>query len=190
MYVHLIVLTLCRIPFTIQRLCELCVEPKKHYNSAGKYLRAVEKSLLVTSAWASFPNLPETANIPASITMGPTASTPATPLFSPIPFLHNDARRSQSRSPPPSPLVLATGSELTTPEPFDALDAPKAIGLVDELDDPGPGHLSEHPVALTSVTTLAGQSTGELGSLEEKFVKADDGDAMAVDEEDKENNKT
>lgn len=118
--------------------------------------------------------------------MGPTASssTPATPLFSPIPFLHNDARRSQSRSPPPSPLVLG-GSDLTNPEPFDALDAPKGIGLVDELDDPGPGHMSEHPVALTSVTTL-----GELGgvrTLEDRFVKvAEDDDAMAVDE-DKEN---
>lgn len=184
-------------PFTIQRLCELCVEPKKHYSSVGKYLRAVEKSVLVTSTKENFPPLTQAEVLSAgrsAIILGSTLqSAPSTPLFSPIPFLHNDARRSKSRSPPPAPLSLnAMG------EPGEL----KALGLVDELDDPSPGHLSDHPIALTSVTTLPAEPSDSkplLGSLEERFVKAGEmgsllpqvpsGHSMQLDE-DKENTKT
>ncbi|KAK4514598.1 uncharacterized protein ATC70_002197 [Mucor velutinosus] len=41
-------------PFTIQRLCELVIEPKKYYKMYIKYLRAVEKALLVTSYWEDY----------------------------------------------------------------------------------------------------------------------------------------
>jgi len=140
-------------PFSIQRLCELCVRPKNHYNSVGKYLRAVEKSILVTSTWDSFPPLTEEEKDSfgrGAMMLGSTRqSAPATPLFSPIPFLHEDARRSQSRSPPPSPLSLPS----TGPMPLEA----KALGLVDEMDDPGPGHLSDHPTAISAVTDLSGE---------------------------------
>ncbi|KAJ7632486.1 PPP4R2-domain-containing protein [Roridomyces roridus] len=168
-------------PFTIQRVCELCLYPKQNYNSVGKYLRAVEKSLLVTSSYDSFPPLTEAEKdtiIRPMASMG-SSSAPATPIFSPIPFLHDDARRSKSRSPPPSPLILANIGE-AHPDPIET----KALGLVDELDDPSPGHMSEHPVALTSVTTT---SEGEVvvESLEDRFVRGQEQD-MAVDE-DKEN---
>ena len=36
-------------PFTIQRLCELLLEPAKHYTSTDKYMRALLKNLLVVS---------------------------------------------------------------------------------------------------------------------------------------------
>jgi len=184
-------------PFTIQRLCELCVEPKKQYNSIGKYLRAVEKSVLVTSTMESFPPLTHAEKFSAgrsAITLGSTLqSAPSTPLFSPIPFLHDDARRSKSCSPPPTSLTLDSGA----PDDF------KALGLVDELDDPRPGHMSDHPIPLTAVTTLpAYEPKPFLGSLEQRFVKAEpddslpmvnlgiqrDGDSMELDE-DKENTK-
>ncbi|EEB86917.1 hypothetical protein MPER_15963, partial [Moniliophthora perniciosa FA553] len=68
----------------------------------------------------------------------------------------------------------------------------KALGLVDELDDPGPGHMSEHPIALTSVTSVeeGKEGTPIVQSLEERFVKSSgseskeqgDEDAMVVDE--------
>jgi serine/threonine-protein phosphatase 4 regulatory subunit 2 len=36
-------------PFTIQRVCELLIDPKKHYKSTDKYMRALLKNLLVVS---------------------------------------------------------------------------------------------------------------------------------------------
>ena len=90
-------------------------------------------------------------------------------MFSPIPFLHEDARRSKSRSPPPSPLVLpatVAGGLSAADESADV----KALGLVDELDDPSPGHLSDHIEPISSTTTV--ESRPLHGTLEERFVKA------------------
>lgn len=36
-------------PFTIQRICELVTNPKKHYNRTDKYMRGIEKNVLVVS---------------------------------------------------------------------------------------------------------------------------------------------
>ncbi|KAF7304614.1 hypothetical protein MKEN_01175300 [Mycena kentingensis (nom. inval.)] len=165
-------------PFTIQRVCELCLEPQKHYKSVGKYLRAVEKALLVTSTHDSFPPLTESERDITIRTMqaiGAAPSIPTTPIFSPItPFTHTDARRSKSRSPPPpSPLILAASATDAHPDAQET----QTLGLVDELDDPGPGHMSEHPVALSAVT-----EGGHVESLEARFVRAQ-GDEMAVDTE-------
>lgn len=33
-------------PFTLQRLCELLTDPKKHYCRLDKYMRALEKNIL------------------------------------------------------------------------------------------------------------------------------------------------
>ncbi|KAJ3294126.1 protein phosphatase 4, regulatory subunit 2 [Borealophlyctis nickersoniae] len=38
-----------RPPFTLQRLCELSIRPTEHHKTVWKYLRALEKVLLVTS---------------------------------------------------------------------------------------------------------------------------------------------
>ncbi|KAH9926173.1 PPP4R2-domain-containing protein [Fomitopsis serialis] len=156
-------------PFTIQRLCELCLRPTDHYKHLGKYLRAVERTLLVTSTWDAFPVSPD------KITSKPSVSTvhisinalsaPTTPIFSPIPFLHEDARRSSSRSPPPSPLVLPAiqsgGTATTMPHVGAEGAAPQALGLVDELDDP----------TLSSTTDVPSKPI--FGSLEERFTKAE-----------------
>lgn len=194
--------TLRSPPFTIQRICELCIYPTKQYKTVGKYLRAVEKTLLVTSSWNAFPaeKAADSGPTMATITMHPAPNlTPTTPLFSPIPFLHGDARRSKSRSPPPSPLALS-GTDPSGMIPADNFEE-KAFGMVDEVDDPSPGHMREHPTALTSVTTTSTVGSKPfLGSLEQRFVKSEEEgrakdakgreeDAMVVDDADDKENK-
>jgi serine/threonine-protein phosphatase 4 regulatory subunit 2 len=128
-------------------------------------------------------------------------SAPTTPLFSPIPFLHEDPRRSASRSPPP--LALAPASARLGDPPAPAQGEIQALGLVDEMDDPGPGHMSDHPTAISSVTTVpdgpqkeeeeepeeeagppAKKSKPLLGTLEDRFVsstKEKEDEKMEVD---------
>ncbi|KAG1168677.1 hypothetical protein G6F36_012198 [Rhizopus arrhizus] len=48
--------TLRDCPFTIQRACELIVNPNHHYKTYVKYLRAFEKIITVTSSWKDFVN--------------------------------------------------------------------------------------------------------------------------------------
>ncbi|KAG1467166.1 hypothetical protein G6F56_004566 [Rhizopus delemar] len=50
------ILTVLSCPFTIQRACELIVDPGQHYKSYIKYLRAFEKIITVTSSWKAFTN--------------------------------------------------------------------------------------------------------------------------------------
>uniref|UniRef100_A0A3B3D404 Serine/threonine-protein phosphatase 4 regulatory subunit 2-A-like n=1 Tax=Oryzias melastigma TaxID=30732 RepID=A0A3B3D404_ORYME len=37
------------VPFTIQRLCELLTDPKRNYTSTDKFLRGLEKNVMVVS---------------------------------------------------------------------------------------------------------------------------------------------
>lgn len=41
-------------PFTIQRVCELLQTPDKHYKSTDKYMRAIQRNLLVVSGWRKY----------------------------------------------------------------------------------------------------------------------------------------
>ncbi|TDL24808.1 hypothetical protein BD410DRAFT_837726 [Rickenella mellea] len=189
--------------FEEHRVCELALHPRVQYKSVGKYLRAVEKTFLVTSTHDAFPigsggGVEDSSDIPSSLASSTTTLQEATtPLFSPIPFLHDDARRSRSRSrsrsPPLSPLDLAARhpSGPGTPQQQhsaitmnvdaagvlgvseEGLGEGPVIGLVDELDDPRPGHMSDHPTALTSTTSTSVDEAVKLrGSLEDRFVKA------------------
>ncbi|KAL1748067.1 hypothetical protein HDZ31DRAFT_60601 [Schizophyllum fasciatum] len=147
-------------PFTLQRVAELCTAPRAHYAAAGKYLRALERAVLVTSGADAFPPLPAEARGPPrpgadAAGAGAALATPATPMFSPVPFAHADARRA------PSPLALAE---------------PRVIGMVDELDDPRPGHLSDKPTALSAVTDVPEEAEKALGA---RFTKEETGESEA-----------
>lgn len=45
------------IPFTVQRLCELMVQPQKHYKRTDKFMRGLEKIMLVVSTIDPNPNV-------------------------------------------------------------------------------------------------------------------------------------
>ncbi|GJJ12144.1 hypothetical protein Clacol_006385 [Clathrus columnatus] len=161
-------------PFTIQRLCELCLWPRKHYKTISKYLRAVERTILVTSTKAIYPD--EEAEGQPALTSYPDSESvklATTPVFSPIPFLHLDARRSRSPSPCELEATRHPGKQTSSQESKTASNQPKGLGLVDELDDPNPGHLADHPIALSAVTKIP--------PLSKRFVKAVDDDVVMQD---------
>ncbi|KAI9637940.1 putative methionine aminopeptidase 1 [Dioszegia hungarica] len=96
-------------PFTIQRLAELLLNPTKQHSTLGKFLRALEKNLLVTTPWSapSYIPVPPSTFSGSRGLFGPTSSPSSTssssaspsdtsstmpvgsttPMFSPIPFL-------------------------------------------------------------------------------------------------------
>ena len=148
-------------PFTIQRLAELLLNPTKHHSNLGKFLRAIEKILLVTTPWEPPSYNPSTSAPPTQPsrddTMPPGSTTP---MFSPIPFLARDHDLSTEAVMPNgrleeglmSPLVLENGfggnMRSPTPEPEDAemngeeeprttATAGSVIGLMESQD---PGH--------------------------------------------------
>ncbi|KAF6764842.1 PPP4R2-domain-containing protein [Ephemerocybe angulata] len=185
-------------PFTIQRLCELLLDPKRHYKSVGKYLRAVEKSILVTSSHNSFPSEPSTSSNPSnghsnannmptnpSSTSTIAFATQDTKMFA---FKHKADSRVEGQkyregtqpptSPTPepeTPLLMSAALPLkggkVKAEPVGEVGETGAVGLgmVDELDDPNPGHMSDGPTPLT----IAGGAKPFLGSLQERFVKSE-----------------
>lgn len=110
-------------PFTVQRVAELLRNPLKLHSTLGKFLRALEKCLAVTSEWEK-PSYVTTSTLGPRVGGDPHAPRgTATPVFSPIPFLRPDeAAAMQATMPnghaedvPMSPLHLEQRSE--TPEP-------------------------------------------------------------------------
>jgi serine/threonine-protein phosphatase 4 regulatory subunit 2 len=132
-------------------------------------------------------------SIYASLGMEGVLKTINTPIFTPIAFLHDDARRrSQSRSPPQSPLrlnnALALGDGASAPA-----EEPKGLGLVDELDTPAPGHMASTPTPLSATTTPTPSEPPSPAvsekSLEQRFVKSTEREepGVKVDGEDVKN---
>ena len=55
------------IPFTVQRLCELMVQPKRHYKRTDKFMRGLEKIMLVVSTIAPNPSNGDTETEPPEL---------------------------------------------------------------------------------------------------------------------------
>lgn len=79
-------------PFTIQRLAELLTQPTIQHKTLGKFFRAIEKILLVSTPWEapSYTYVPGTTFPAPEFTSTTDSTMPpgmGTPSFSPIPFL-------------------------------------------------------------------------------------------------------
>ncbi|KAG8808056.1 CDP-diacylglycerol-inositol 3-phosphatidyltransferase, partial [Serendipita sp. 399] len=173
-------------PFTIKRICELVLVPRDHYRTVGKYLRGLEKTLLVTSSPKTFDISSEDSetSVYTALGMDGVLKTVSTPIFTPITFLHDDARQ-RSRSPPDSPLRLHNSLAVNDPHGEEEL---KGLGLVDELDTPEPGHMASEPKPLTATTSseppTPKSDISTLPSLNDRFVKAEDRESEGKGEED------
>jgi serine/threonine-protein phosphatase 4 regulatory subunit 2 len=171
-------------PFTIQRFCELAIRPREHYSLVGKYLRALERTLLVTSTWGEYivDTYTHEEDTPWAIASNEALIHATTPIFSPIPFLENS--RGASSSPPP----LALDNHRGSGNPGDENTPPRGMSMmkirtlkVDELDDLDDveafsrggrrGHLAEHPEASASGTTGIG-NLGASGSSSPTSMRA------------------
>lgn len=120
-------------PFTIQRLCELAWKPFQQHTSIGKYLRAIEKNLLVTTTYDVGGQDGENGeplqggfsgglngslgprSRASSVSSSSSTSSQNIPLFSPIPFLVERRIINPDGTPVSSPATLpdATASSDT-----------------------------------------------------------------------------
>ena len=64
------------IPFTVQRLCELMVQPKRHYKRTDKFMRGLEKIMLVVSTIDPNPSNGETETEPPELDRSDTLPVP------------------------------------------------------------------------------------------------------------------
>jgi len=60
------------IPFTVQRLCELLVQPKRHYKRTDKFMRGLEKIMLVVSTIDPNPSSGEAETEPPELARSDT----------------------------------------------------------------------------------------------------------------------
>jgi serine/threonine-protein phosphatase 4 regulatory subunit 2 len=141
------------------------VSPQKHYKT--KYLRALERAILVTSTKDTYltEDLGEDITMSTGYTDNASLRLAMTPVFSPIPSFHDDARRSRSLSPFELAVTRRPGRPAGgTEELHECRLARKGLCLVDEVDDLEPGHLPDDPTALTVATTTPPRK--------ERFVKS------------------
>ncbi|GAA5865331.1 hypothetical protein JCM3774_004940 [Rhodotorula dairenensis] len=161
-------------PFTIQRLCELSLYPKRQYKSLPKYLRAVNRVLSVTSELSAFPEdhvdsaapLASTSATTLDMTLGlvgqgvihpPVPSTSTSVSASPIATRRPSASPSLSGSPRSSPQVVP----LLSPIPWlTTSDTQSENGDVDPLHLSSPRSTASPQRVAVSLPSTAAAGTG------------------------------
>ncbi|CCJ29674.1 unnamed protein product [Pneumocystis jirovecii] len=85
-------------PHTVQRLAELLLTPKLHYNSLSKYLRAVEKTIMVTSTTVNFEVFQTNSqNQTSSEDQTVDRSDSSVANLAPISWIHNDQNNTDNK---------------------------------------------------------------------------------------------
>jgi len=115
------------LPFTVQRLAELLVEPRAHYHTRSKYLAALARVLAVSPVAQA----PSTPAAPDSPVFRVRASSESTPMYAPIPFLAPPVAKAGGAGAAPVPEGLGV-----PPGPIDELDSTEARGAVTDVVQP------------------------------------------------------
>lgn len=120
-------------PFTIQRICELALYPRKHYTSLPKYLRALNRVISVSSDRSAFTE--DDSLEPYASTSATTmeAGAPANATSIPSPMLPT-RRPAVARSPASSPRALPVAAPLLSPIPWLVKDKEDDLDSVDDMD--------------------------------------------------------
>lgn len=121
----------CRPPFTIQRLCELALHPRKHYTSLPKYLRALTRVISVSSDRSAFTE--DDSLEPYASTSAMTLESGGVPSSTASPVLPT-RRPAVARSPASSPRALPVVAPLLSPIPWLVKDKDDGMDSVDDLD--------------------------------------------------------
>ncbi|CAL1539072.1 unnamed protein product [Lymnaea stagnalis] len=178
-------------PFTIQRLCELLIDPKQHYKRSDKFMRGLEKNVLVVSTVDPFgkkivsesvnkhlvngmdtngsPFFPRDSNISSNLPPVPgwvTSAVTVPPRNTSSPNLGSFEDQKPTQVPPQDANLTTNGV---------------ASGLVSSLyTDNGEQPLAVHAEEVVEETIVTMDPT-EVGP-----VATDGGEAMAEDEEEEE----
>ncbi|BFZ64041.1 hypothetical protein YB2330_005179 [Saitoella coloradoensis] len=166
-------------PFTVQRIAELIARPREHYSDIGKYLRALERNLSVTSAIDAFPLLPiEPSNDVPRFTDGSSTSGIA---LTPIAWTSATAMPSSNGTPSPMEIADLSHAEKANvaaagphhpPEgamPVDASDIGPQVGGIGDVGgtmQDAITQLAEEKEKLKEAAA-AGSAPGNEGSFEE-----------------------
>lgn len=160
-------------PFTIQRICELLLKPNNHYNRIDKYLRGLEKCVMVVTTVDPSGNKIFMEN---SMTNGISTSNPSTPLITPTRSTTPpapSAENNQSESAPDDSLVLTTPTKQepeTEGPPQEALPSPGEPSTTSNLTTP-PKSLDDNTSTenLTKSEPTQVAESSEINSVEVKI---------------------
>nr|CAG4642749.1 EOG090X0BWU [Evadne anonyx] len=104
-------------PFTIQRLCELLCAPRKHYKRTDKFMRGIEKNLLVVSTVDPEQNRKRSRS-----------TSLAQPLMNGIIEVHVGQNRA-------SLMTFGKSNQATSPAPVDSVPAYDADSGISDTED-------------------------------------------------------
>lgn len=176
-------------PFTIQRLCELLIDPKQHYKRSDKFMRGLEKNVLVVSTVDPFGKKIVSESVNKHLVNGMDSNG--------SPFFPRDSNISSNLPPVPGWVTTTVNPRNTNSPNLGSLEDPKpaqlppqdvnpttngvASGLVSSLyTDNGEQPMAVHAEEVVEETIVTMDPT-EVGP-----VATDGGEAMAEDEEEEE----
>uniref|UniRef100_A0A0A9YAT1 Serine/threonine-protein phosphatase 4 regulatory subunit 2 n=2 Tax=Lygus hesperus TaxID=30085 RepID=A0A0A9YAT1_LYGHE len=172
-------------PFTVQRISELLTNPKKEYNRADKFMRAIEKNILVVStrepgrfAEGESENDPSYNGIPDANDSGVETGFPcndlADPDATPQPYVSTENVEPaynvnvDSIDTPGTSVLSGAAQEvgfIAAPEPREGLDVPSTSGETKAIETAADNMEAESVICSTLASTVQEQTADNVEPL-------------------------